>query len=386
MRYRDLLPQIESVIDTGKAVIITGMRRVGKTTILRYFYHRVDNAIFIDLENPIERRIFEKEDYTLIKNDLELRGLDFSKPHYVFLDEIQYVRNVPSVMKFFIDTYGTRFLASGSASFYLKNLFSESLAGRKFIFELHPLSFKEFLIFRGLLPPDAEAIERALVSDRIWFQMEALFEEYLRFGGFPEVVLVPSEKVKQMLLKDVFVSFYQKEVLGLGDFRKNKELMDLMLFLMEDVGNLLDLSKVARQVGLSRHTVKGYIEFLHQSYFLHLVSPFSLNRQVEIRKMPKVYLCDCGLLNAFVRLDRGRAFEQAVFQSILPYAETINFYRRKTGQEIDFIVNKRVAVEVKLKPSGQEERRLHSLSRELGIEEALILTPKRLDWLVRQHG
>ena len=87
--------------------------------------------------------------------------------------------------------------------------------------------------------------------------MEALFEEYLRFGGFPEVVLAPSERVKQVLLKDVFVSFYQKEVLGLGDFRKNKELMDLMLFLMEDVGNLLDLSKVARQVGLSRHTVKG---------------------------------------------------------------------------------------------------------------------------------
>ncbi len=381
------MPKIEAVLDSGKAIVLTGMRRVGKTTILRHFYHRLggENAVFIDLENPVERRAFEKEDYNLIKNELELKGVDFSKPHYVFLDEIQYVRSAPSVMKFFVDTYGTRFFVSGSASFYLKNLFSESLAGRKFIFELYPLTFREFLIFKGLLPPDSEGIRRALRSERVRANVESLFEEYMRFGGFPEVVLAGSEEEKRMLLKEMFVSFYQKEVLGLAGFRKNRELMNLMLFMMESVGSLLDVSKVARQVGLSRHTVKGYLEFLTGSYFLRLIHPFSLNRQVEIRRMPKVYMCDCGMLNAFVTLDRGRNFEQAVFQSILPSVEEINFYRKKTGQEVDFILDEHLAVEVKWRPSGYEEKRLRAMCRQLGIKDWLILSPKNLNWLVAQE-
>ena len=384
MKYRDILPRIESVMHFGKAIVITGMRRVGKTTILKYLYDKIgsDNRLFIDLENPIERTMFENEDYNLIKNELELMGIDFSKRHYIFLDEIQYVNNIPSVMKFFMDTYGTRFFVSGSASFYLKNLFSESLSGRKFIFELYPLSFREFLIFKEILPSDGDGIKKALKSNRILSNMRTLFSEYMYFGGFPEVVLTDSENQKTMLLKDMFTSFYQKEILGLADFRKNKELMDLILFIMEHIGGLFDASKIARQIGLSRHTVKEYVKFLRQSYFLYLLPPFSQNKQVEIRKMPKIYLCDCGMLNVFAKLDRGRLFEQAVFQSIRPYAETVNFYRKKTGLEIDFIMDKEIAIEAKLSASELYDRRLHSICRGLGINKRMVIALENVDRLV----
>ncbi len=384
MKYRDILPRIESVMHSGKAIVITGMRRVGKTTILKYLYDKVgsDNRLFIDFENPIERTIFENEDYNLIKNELELMGLDFSERHYIFLDEIQYVRDIPSVMKFLMDNYGARFFVSGSASFYLKNLFAESLSGRKFIFELYPLSFREFLIFKEVLPSDGDGMSKALKSNRLLSNIKTLFGEYMRFGGFPEVVLTDSENQKTMLLKDMFTSFYQKEILGLADFRKNKELMDLMLFIMEQIGSLFDASKIARQVGLSRHTVKEYVEFLRQSYFLYLLPPFSQNKQVEIRKMPKIYLCDCGMLNVFAQIDRGRLFEQAVFQSIRPYADRLNFYRRKTGQEIDFIMDKELAIETKLRASELDDRRLHSMCRDLGINKRIVVDLEGVDRLV----
>lgn len=101
----------------------------------------------MDLENPLNRKYFEESHYERIKITFEFLGLDFSQKTFVFLDEMQFVKNLPSVVKYFIDHYKVKFFLTGSASFYLKNLFTESLVGRKYIFELFPLTFNEFLFF-----------------------------------------------------------------------------------------------------------------------------------------------------------------------------------------------------------------------------------------------
>lgn len=367
IRPRIILDKIKPYSNSPEAIIITGMRRTGKTTILNFIYNQIDtkNKIFLDLENPINRKHFEEVNYERIKNTFEILGIDFTQRAFIFCDEIQFVKNLPSIAKYLIDHYQVKFFLTGSASFYLKNLFSESLAGRKFIFELFPLTFSEFLAFKGVsfkIPEEPKAITRSIFET-----ISCLYDEYVLFGGFPGVVLKTNTQEKKKALEEIFTSFFQLEVTQLGDFRKNQAIRDLMLLLMQRIGTTLDIQKISKELGISRPTLTEYISFLENTYFIKTIKPFSKNRDTEIRKMPKVYLCDSGLANNFARLDIGILFENSVFQNLRLKGE-LNYYRTKSGSEIDFILDKKEAYELKLTPGESDLRRLKTMSEKLKLE------------------
>jgi len=373
MKPRSVFDEIKPYLDSPEAIVITGMRRTGKTTLLNFIYEQVNskNKIFLDLENPLNRRYFEADNYERIKVSFEILGIDFAHKPFIFLDEIQFVKNLPSVVKYFIDHYQAKFFLTGSASYYLKNLFTESLAGRKFIFELFPLSFAEFLTFKEVaLKIPGNTVD---INGPIFDLFSPLFEEYMLFGGFPGVVLKSSIDEKKKALEDIFSSFFQLEVTQLGDFRKNEVVRDLMLLLMQRIGSRLDVQKLSRELNVSRPTLNDYISFLEGTYFIKLIRPFSVGRDTEIRKMPKVYVCDTGLANHFARLDTGVLFENSIFQNLRLKGE-INYYQRKNGVEIDFILDKRMAYEVKLKPQKSDTKRLWGLARALNLEEFKIVS------------
>ena len=146
MFYRDL----EKHLDIKLITVVVGLRRVGKTSIVKALLTKVNskNKLFLDFEKAENRFIFSQKNYSDIKTSLRFLGLDLTKKAYLALDEIQFVANSTSVIKYLYDTYDIKFLATGSSSFYLKNHFTERLAGRKRIFEMHPLSFSEFLDFK----------------------------------------------------------------------------------------------------------------------------------------------------------------------------------------------------------------------------------------------
>lgn len=370
---RTILADIEAYITSPEAVILTGMRRTGKTTIMQELFGRpgIGNKLFLDLENPLNRKYFESDNYEQIKNSCELLGLDFRTRPYIFLDEIQHVRNLPSVVKYFIDHYNVKFFLTGSASFYLKNLFSESLAGRKVIFEIFPLTFREFLTFKGarLRLPDSSAQATRAMCETI----SPLYDEYLRYGGFPSVVLKSGGKEKEKALEDIFTSFFQLEVLQLGHFRRNDVVRDLMLLLMQSAGSKIDIQKLSRDLNASRPAVYEYLAFLESTYFITSIRPFSTGRAVEIRKSPKVYICDVGLANHFARLDAGNLFENAVFQN-LRVKGSLHYYQKKSGAEIDFILDKKIAFEVKLTPQAPHLRKLKASAEELQMERYAIIS------------
>jgi len=373
MKPRSVFDEIKPYLDSPEAIVITGMRRTGKTTLLNFIYEQVNskNKIFLDLENPLNRRYFEADNYERIKVSFEILGIDFTHKPFIFLDEIQFVKNLPSVVKYFIDHYQAKFFLTGSASYYLKNLFTESLAGRKFIFELFPLSFAEFLTFKEVaLKIPGNTVD---INGPIFDLFSPLFEEYMLFGGFPGVVLKSSIDEKKKALEDIFSSFFQLEVTQLGDFRKNEVVRDLMLLLMQRIGSRLDVQKLSRELNVSRPTLNDYISFLEGTYFIKLIRPFSVGGDTEIRKMPKVYVCDTGLANHFARLDTGVLFENSIFQNLRLKGE-INYYQRKNGVEIDFILDKRMAYEVKLKPQESDTKRLWGLARALNLEEFKIVS------------
>ena len=375
LKERLLFNQIKKYIDSPEAIIVTGMRRVGKTSLIRFIYDKIDsdNKIFLDLENPLNQKYFEEENYETIKSTLEFLGLDFTKKSYLFLDEIQLLKKIPSVVKYLIDHYQIKCFLTGSATYYLKNYFTESLAGRKYIFELFPLNFKEFLLFKGSnikLPDNLKTLNKS-VFDTI----SNLYEEYLLFGAFPEVVLKKNADEKRKSLEDIFTSYFQLEVLRIGDFRRNNKIRDLILLLMQRVGSKLDIQKLSRELSISRPTLYQYISFLEDTYLIKTIKPFSKGKDIEVRKMPKVYICDCGLVNNFAKLDEGALFENNIFQNLRIKGE-INYYQRKSGVEIDFILNKNTAIEVKINPSRQDLNKLLRISAELGIKESFIVSKK----------
>ncbi len=373
---REIYARIKPLIGSPEAIVITGMRRVGKTTLLRYVMEKLEskNKIYIDLENPANRKYFEEDNYDKIADSMRFLGMSFKTRGYIFLDEIQLAKNITSAVKYLYDHYDIKFFLSGSSSFYLKNLFSESLAGRKYIFELFPLTFGEFLSMKntGLNPG---ILKFGAVSSAIFEQINRHYREYILFGGFPGVVLKESIQEKKTMLDEIFSSYFQLEVVQLGDFRKANVIRDLMLLLLERTGSKLDIQKLSRELQVSRETVNNYIAFLANTYFIFLVRPFSRNRDSEIRSTPKFYLCDTGLINQFARVSEGALFENAVFCALRNKGE-VNYFQKKSGVEIDFILNKKFACEVKLKAYEQDLRRLAVLADELKLKGCKIISQK----------
>lgn len=370
---RELYKKIAPLLDSPEAIIITGMRRVGKTTLLKYIFEQVesDNKLLIDLENPANQLLFEERNYERILDNLKVLGLTNSQPAYVFLDEIQLVKNIPAVVKYLIDHFKIKFFMTGSASFYLKNLFSESLAGRKYIFELFPLGFREFLNIKNS-PINIESLP-AEITPAIFEQIDPYYSEYLQFGAFPGVVKKDDVREKKLMLEDIFSSYFQLEISGLGDFRKSNVIRDLIFLLMERIGSTLEYNRLAAELGVSRQTILNYFDFLESTYFITRIRPFHRNRNLEIRKTPKCYLCDTGLARHFSRASEGALFENAIFNQLRLQGE-LHFYRKKSGSEIDFLLDEQSAYEVKLSPSAADLNRLKTLCATLGFKNFRVIS------------
>lgn len=368
---RDLYKSIMPLLPSPESIVITGMRRVGKTTLLKHIFDKIEsnNKIYLDLENPRNQIYFQELDYDAVKKNLELLGLKNEERAYVFLDEIQWIKQLPSIVKYLMDTYRIKFILSGSSSFYLKNQFSESLAGRKYIFELYPLNFSEFLRLKNA-PPLPEGLTQTSLA--IYTTYKTYMDEYLKYGGFPGVVLKTSDTEKKAALDDIFTSYYQLEVLQFSDFRKSHKIRDLLFLLMERTGSQLDVQKLAGALGIARQTLMDYLAFLEGTYFIKVIKPYTTNRDVEIRKAGKLYVCDPGLVRQFSQVDEGSLFENAVFWN-LQQNGIIKYYQRKNRAEIDFILDEKYAYEVKIHPEKEYLQKLKNMSGELGIQSARLV-------------
>lgn len=372
---RNLFQEIEKHLESKQAIVVTGMRRVGKTTLLQYLYEKISsrNKIFLDLEDPLNRAIFEPENYQRIKTAFELRGLDFSQKAYIFLDEIQLAPSIPSVVKYFYDHYEAKFFLTGSASFYLKNLFSESLAGRKYLFELYPLDFSEFLRFKksNLRPPDSNQE----IDQQTQELFSALVEEYLSWGGMPEVVLLDSPLKKERALRDIFTSYFQKEVQVLGDFRKNEVVRNLILLLARRVGQKLDIQRISSELGVARQTLYEYLEFLSGTYLTSLI-PALGEIDVALRKQRKVYFLDTGLFSILEKPQISSIFENAVLNNLRRFERV--YYFSRNNQEIDFVVKspslEKVAFEVKETATMADVEKADKKAAKLGLKKVFVVS------------
>lgn len=375
---RRLHTELRKWIDKKTIVVVTGMRQVGKTTLLKMLFNEIQgkNKVFLDIENPIVQRIFQEKNYDNIWANLKPYGISPSEKAYIFLDEIQMMPEIVTAIKYLFDHYNVQFFATGSSSFYLKNLFPESLAGRKIIFELCPLDFQEFLAFKNVQKKFHETFaEKNKYKNYVDYEkIIRLYDEYLAFGGFPKVVLSETTEEKKAVLEDIYKSYFQKDVRSLADFKNIRKLQDCILLLMKRAGSRLNISRIASELGISRETVYAYLSFLEATYFISLISPFSRNVDREVSGSRKVYLCDTGLLNHFSQVSSGAILENSVFNAIKKMDE-VKYYQRRSGAEIDFILkNKGIALEVKEHGTLYDRQHLLKITESLKLRESYVIS------------
>ena len=374
---RTIFPILLKALADRRMVVITGMRHVGKTTTLRWLLDKVpsSNKLYLDLERLDQRAVFAEPNYDLVLEFLRNRGLDPGQPLTLAIDEIQYAPNLPSVVKYLYDQYGWKFLLTGSSSFYLKNYFSESMAGRKVIYELFPLSFGEFLDFHSI--PYRRRTDLAdMRFDQYEFErLKAYYDTFISFGGLPDVVLEPRPEAKQEILRDILTSYINIDVRAMTDFAKINELQQLMRLIALRVGNKLDITKLAQVLGISRPTVGAYLDFLEKTYVIHRLPAYAgPDKSAALGR--KLYFYDNGIASILAQPGEGALFENALFNQLKNYGE-LHYLTQGSMYEVDFILTQLgkapVGLEAKYHPLRTDQDRLDRIAKRHDFAEAWLV-------------
>jgi len=366
MKKRKIFGKLLEERENNKIVIILGSRQVGKTTVLKAVYDSLseNNRLFLDLD-VLEN--FEKiSSYSNLINTLKLEGFEQNQKQmfYLFLDEFQRYEDLSMVMKNVYDNHkNIKIYASGSSSLKIREQIQESLVGRKHIYHLYPVDFEEFLWFKE----DKKAINQLKNASKLRGKnldtglLKGYLEEYLVFGGYPEVVLTNKPEKKIGVLKSIFDLYVKKELVGYLKFGKIVGVKKLIEYLAINNGQKIKHEEAACKCSLKQHRVKEYIEILKETFLVAAIRPFFTNKNKELVKIPKIYFLDNGVRNFFInnfnkvelRNDSGFLFESFVLQELTKSGlDNIKFWQDKQKHEVDFIadlISKQTPIEIKFK-------------------------------------
>ena len=353
---RDVTYDAERFLGNDDILLFIGARQAGKTTILKqllsYLEKRNETVYFLNLEDTDYRSLLNQSP----KNLFKIYPINLKKKNFIFIDEIQYLKDPSNFLKYLFDEYRgkIKLLVSGSSAFYIDKKFKDSLVGRKRLFHVQTLSLREFLRFKNEVDLSQKDLSHLSLSDRE--KLMLYFYEYLLYGGYPRVVLAPIDE-KYDLLSEIAYSYIKKDVYE-ASIKQDEVFFKLLKILSAQIGNLINASELAHTLGVSKTAIDNYLYVMQKSFHVALIKPFYRNVRKELVRMPKVYFIDSGLRNFFVsnfksfelRDDKGALLENAVFRQLLEHysLDEMRFWRTIQKQEIDFVVAEKEAFEVKV--------------------------------------
>lgn len=330
--------------------VLLGARQIGKSTLMRQLFialkQRGEQVDFLSVEDPELLQLFNEHPRNLFEATAPPAP---GQRTVVFIDEVQYLQNPSNFLKYNYDRWGEslKLVVSGSSSFYIDEHFTDSLAGRKRLFELQTLSFEEMLRFTGRGELAGGLASGQPIPKNRQAPLNEAFVEYLRFGGYPAVVLAETDEEKALLIQEIATSYVKKDALEAGLKRPDQYLL-LAKVLASRIGQLANMNELGKELGMNNQTVDAYVRLLRQSYHVSFCRPFHRNSEKELRKMPKLYFHDLGLRNWFagsfqpprLRGDKGSLLENFVFRRLLEAhgGDAIHFWRTQQRHEVDFVV------------------------------------------------
>lgn len=310
----------------GKAIIISGPRQVGKTTLLKQL-NNVDpeHVLWLNCDEPDIRLLLEDATSTALISLIGAHKL-------VFIDEAQRVKNIGITLKLLVDQLpGVQVVATGSSALELANNLNEPLTGRKWEYQLYPFSTLELVKHQSLL------------------EEKRLLEQRLIYGFYPDIINPPATAAAS--LQELADNYLYKDLLSLGIVRKPALLEKIVVALALQIGNEVSFTELGQLTGVDPKTVEQYIQLLEKSYILFQLPAFSRNLRNEIKKGRKIYFYDNGIRNAIIknfnptelRQDIGALWENFLVSERRKYLaykrKPVNpyFWRTHAQQEIDYI-------------------------------------------------
>ena len=332
---KDYMNTLIGLRDKNLIKVLTGVRRCGKSTVMQMFRdYLMDGGVH---ENQIVFLNFENFENSKWLNDFEglyyhiTNRLDLSKPCYVFLDEVQQVKEFERLVdglyvKPNIDVYIT-----GSNAYLLSSELGTLLTGRYISIHILPFSFREFLLTQTDIS-----------------RTDLLFARYIDTGGMPGIFDLPGNSVKDYI-RDVIQNIIQKDVLVRNKWRNEDHFNKTTVFLFDSIGSVISPKKITNtlktnnQISLSHNTVENYINALVESYLFYKVKRFDLRSKGLLMTQEKYYTVDLGLKKFFLgdknNLDLGHNLENIVFLELLRRGHQVNI-GKADDTEIDFVVRK----------------------------------------------
>jgi len=322
---RELRQSIENKLFKGKAIIITGARQTGKTTLVHRVLDDQNNIVHLNCDEPVVRE-------SLTNTNLADLQRVIGQNKIVFIDEAQRVKNIGLTLKLITDNIKeVQLIVTGSSSLDLANEINEPLTGRKWEFQLFPISWGEFVAYRGFLKAKSELNQRII------------------YGMYPDVINHPGDENEVLLqLSD---SYLYKDLLAFKGIRKPDLLEKLLQALSLQIGSEVSYNELSKLLQVDKNTVAKYIDLLEKTFVVFSVPSFSKNMRKEISKGKKIYFYDCGIRNAVIsnfnnlelRTDKGPLWENFLMSERLKslrYAgkrAKMHFWRTTDQREIDYI-------------------------------------------------
>ena len=365
---RKLENTLQQLLFKGKALIITGARQVGKTTMLKSMFGNNENTLWI---NADEGQMRER----LTNPSIQSLNAVLGNYKIVIIDEIQRIQNAGLLLKLMIDNFkDVQFIATGSSALGISDNTFEPLTGRFFLFHLYPFSLME------------------IYSTKSPFEVEQELPFHLVYGSYPEVCT--KRDLSQMILSNLSDQYLYKDVLVWKDIRKPDLLNKLLKLLAFQIGSEVSINEPAITLKVKSETVVNYIDLLEKSFVVFKLKPYSSNARKEIVKMNKIYFWDNGIRNSVIdnfddlstRQDHGQLFENFLISERLKTDSLKGnntksyFWRNYNKSEVDYVeLNKNIISAFEIKWNSKKKYSISKAFTNIYPDaNCSIITPKHM--------
>lgn len=324
MIERILKEKISNVLFKGKTILVIGARQIGKTTLIKEILNE-KQYLFLDGDDPLVKQLLTNPNTKEIETIL-------GQSDIVFIDEAQRIENIGITAKIIHDQFKrVQLIMSGSSAFELRNSTNESLTGRKFEYQLYPISYEEYENHYGYLD-SLKDLENRLI-----------------YGFYPDVI--NNKGQERQILNEISQSYLFKDILSFSNIKKPEILEKILKALAFQIGSEVSYNEIAQLTGVDKNTVSTYIRLLELSYIIYPITSFSRNLRNEIKTNRKIYFYDNGIRNALIqnfnplslRNDKGALWENFLITERIKrnhyhqkYCNSY-FWRTKQQQEIDYV-------------------------------------------------
>lgn len=325
---REITELLVAKIKSGKVLVITGARRVGKTFLLKEIIKNINEpSLFLNGEDINAHQLLSRRS---AENYRQLTG----SKKLLIIDEAQKIPDIGAILKLMTDELpDLKIIVTGSSSFDMNNITGEPLTGRKNTLTLFPLSEREF-------SQKESPLEK---GDRL--------KQRLIYGNYPELINIPDEDDKRDYLNELVSSYLLKDILVFENIRHSSKIFNLLRLVAFQTGSLVSCNELGSQLSMSKNTVEKYLDLLSKVYILFKLEGFSRNLRKEVTKNSKWYFFDNGIRNAIIadfkstesRNDTGQLWENYIISERLKYQQYKRkhannfFWRTYDRQELDWV-------------------------------------------------